>query len=64
MKASELSNKNIDELNSELLSLLKAQFNLRMQIAKQQNNDTSQLGKIRRDIARVKTIMQQKASLV
>lgn len=60
MKASELRSKTTEELNVELLSLLKAQFNLRMQIAKQQNNNTSQLGKLRRDIARVKTVLHQK----
>ena len=60
MKASELRTKSADELNKELLDLLKAQFGLRMQIATQQLNNTSQLKKVRRDIARVKTVMNQK----
>ena len=44
----------------ELNELLKAQFSLRMQIATQQLTNTSQLKKVRRDIARVKTVMNQK----
>ncbi len=60
MKASELRAKSVDELKSELLSLLKAQFGLRMQIATQQLGNTSQLKKVRRDIARVKTVMNSK----
>ena len=44
----------------ELSELLKAQFGLRMQIATQQLNNTAQLKKVRRDIARVKTVMNQK----
>ena len=50
----------MDELNKELLDLLKAQFGLRMQIATQQLSNTSQLKKVRRDIARVKTVMNLK----
>ncbi|MCL2830824.1 MAG: 50S ribosomal protein L29 [Betaproteobacteria bacterium] len=61
MKAKELSTKNLEELNKELLALLKAQFSLRMQVATQQLSNTSQLGKVRRDIARVRTVMRQKA---
>jgi len=57
MKASELRGKPVDELQQELNSLLKAQFNLRMQKATQQLTNTSQLGKVRRDIARVRTLM-------
>ena len=56
MKASELRSKNVDELNKELLDLLKAQFGLRMQIATQQLSNNSQIGKVRRDIARVRTL--------
>jgi large subunit ribosomal protein L29 len=47
-------------LHQELLSLNKAQFGLRMQIATQQLSNTSQLRKVRRDIARVKTVMTEK----
>jgi len=60
MKASDLKTKDMTELNKELLDLLKAQFSLRMQIATQQLNNTSQLGKVRRDIARVRTILREK----
>ncbi|HZH56962.1 50S ribosomal protein L29 [Yanghanlia caeni] len=61
MKASELRSKDATELAKELESLLKAQFNLRMQRATQQLSNTSQLGKVRRDIARVRTVMAEKA---
>ena len=61
MKAGELKTKSPDELRHELASLLKAQFGLRMQKATQQLTNTSQLGKVRRDIARVRTMLAQKA---
>jgi large subunit ribosomal protein L29 len=61
MKASELKGKSADELNAELIELLKAQFSLRMQHATQQLANTSQLGKVRRDIARVRTTLRAKA---
>ncbi len=61
MKASELRTKSVDELNKELLDLLKAQFNLRMQLATQQLSNTSQMSKVRRDIARVRTLLREKA---
>lgn len=61
MKASELRAKSDGELNQELLELLKAQFSLRMQLATQQLSNTSQLGKVRRDIARVRTVLREKA---
>jgi large subunit ribosomal protein L29 len=61
MKASELRAKSPADLNKELGELLKAQFSLRMQLATQQLNNNSQLGKVRRDIARVKTILREKA---
>ena len=61
MKASELRTKSVDELNKELLDLLKAQFGLRMQIATQQLSNTSQMSKVRRDIARVRTLIRGKA---
>ncbi|MDB5856299.1 MAG: rpmC [Herminiimonas sp.] len=60
MKASELAGKDKAALTKELNDLLKAQFGLRMQIATQQLNNTSQLKKVRRDIARVKTVVNQK----
>jgi large subunit ribosomal protein L29 len=60
MKASELRGKSVDELKQELQSLLKAQFSLRMQKATQQLANTSQIGKTRRDISRVRTLLTQK----
>jgi large subunit ribosomal protein L29 len=61
MKASELRTKNEAELQKELLDLRKAQFGLRMQIATQQLTNTSQVGKVRKDVARIKTIQREKA---
>lgn len=61
MKASELRAKSVDELNKELLDLLKAQFGLRMKLATQQQTNHSQIGKVRRDIARVRTLLREKA---
>ena len=60
MKASELRGKDQPALQKELNDLLKAQFGLRMQTATQQLSNTSQLKKVRRDIARVKTVMNTK----
>jgi large subunit ribosomal protein L29 len=60
MKASELRGKDEAALSKELNELLKAQFSLRMQLATQQLSNTSQLKKVRRDIARVKTVLNQK----
>lgn len=60
MKASELRGKDQDALQKELSELLKAQFSLRMQVATQQLTNTAQLKKVRRDIARVKTVMNSK----
>jgi len=62
MKVSELKAKSPQELQQELNSLLKAQFGLRMQKATQQLTNTSQLKKVRRDIARVRTVLAEKAS--
>lgn len=61
MKASELRTKQPAELQQELMELLKAQFGLRMQMATQQLPNNSQLGKVRRDIARVRTLLGEKA---
>ncbi len=60
MKATELRGKDQEALQKELSELLKAQFGLRMQIATQQLGNTAQLKKVRRDIARAKTVMNQK----
>ncbi len=62
MKASELRNKDQAALQQELNDLLKAQFGLRMQKATQQLTNTSQMKKVRRDIARVKTVMNAKGN--
>ena len=62
MKAAELKTRSATELQQELLSLTKAQFGLRMQAATQQMTNTSELRKVRRDIARVKTVMTQKGA--
>jgi len=62
MKPSELRGKSGDELQKELEGLLRAQFGLRMQLATQQLSNTSQLKKVRRDIARVRTVMKEKAA--
>ena len=62
MKASELRAKDDEALNKELGELLKANFSLRMQLATQQLTNTSQLRKTRRDIARVRTVLNEKAA--
>jgi large subunit ribosomal protein L29 len=62
VKATELREKNGAELQKELEGLLRAQFGLRMQLATQQLSNTSQMKKVKRDIARVRTIMREKAS--
>ncbi len=62
MKASELRAKDTEALNKELGELLRAHFSLRMQHATQQLSNNSQLGKTKRDIARVKTVIRQKAA--
>ena len=61
MKASELRTKSTADLNKELNELLKAQFSLRMRLATQQLNNTSEIRKVRRDIARVRTLIGEKA---
>jgi large subunit ribosomal protein L29 len=60
MKPAELRTKDVDALNKELTELLRAHFGLRMQLATQQLANNSQLGKVRRDIARVKTVLREK----
>jgi large subunit ribosomal protein L29 len=62
MTPSEIRSKSNDELQKELEGLLRARFGLRMQLATQQLGNSSQLKKVRRDIARVKTIMKEKAA--
>ena len=61
MKASELRDKSSDELNKELMDLLREQFNLRMQKGSDQGVRPHQFKEVRRNIARVKTILNEKA---
>ncbi|MDO5687393.1 MAG: 50S ribosomal protein L29 [Neisseria sp.] len=60
MKAKDLRAKSTEELNAELLSLGKARFGLRMQAATGQLGKPSELKKVRRDMARIKTILSEK----
>ena len=62
MKATELRAKDTEALNKELTELLRAHFSLRMQHATQQLTNISQLRKTRRDIARVRTVINEKAA--
>ena len=61
MKAEELRKKSAEDLDKELVELRKAQFNARMQVSTQQSNKTDQLGKLKKDIARVKNIISENA---
>ena len=61
MKASELRSKSVEELNEELLGLRKEAFSLRMQHSTGQLSGGAQIKAVRRDIARVKTIMAERA---
>lgn len=61
MKATDLRQKSVEELNAELLNLLREQFNLRMQQSTGQLEKTDQLKTVRRSIARVKTLLTEKA---
>ena len=62
MKAQDLRDKSVDELGEELLRLRKEEFSLRMQFASGQLGQTHLMGETRRDIARVKTVMKEKAN--
>lgn len=62
MKSTELAAKTEQELRTELVALLKAQFSLRMQRATQQLTKNSEIKKVRRDIARIRTILGQKVA--
>ncbi len=61
-RTGELKAKSAADLHNELLSLSKAQFGLRMQVATQQMTNTSEMRKVRRDIARVKTVLTEKGA--
>ncbi len=60
MKASELREKSVDELNAELGVQLERQFKLRMQLATSQLGQTHQIKDARKDIARIETILNEK----
>lgn len=60
MKANELRQRSAENLQKELMSLLREQFNLRMQRGTGQLSKPSQMKAVRRDIARVKTVMGEK----
>ena len=62
METKDLRGKTAEELNEELLKLRREQFNLRMQHGTQQLTNTAQLGHVRRDIARVRTLLRQRTS--
>ncbi len=61
MKASELREKSVEELNGELISQLESQFKLRMQSSTGQLGQSHLLKQVRRDIARIKTVLNEKA---
>ena len=63
MRASELRQKSATELREERLELLREQFNLRMQRATGQLGKPHQFKQVRRDIARINTILQEKETL-
>ncbi len=62
MKASDLRTKSDDELKGELLGLRKEAFNLRFQAASGQLENTARKRHVRRDIARIKTILRQRTA--
>ena len=62
MKANELREKSVEQLNEVLVDLLKQQFGLRMQHATGQLGKTSEIKQVRRDIARVKTVIAEKGN--
>jgi large subunit ribosomal protein L29 len=61
MKPSELRSKSVEELQKELLELRRAQFGLRMQLATQSLTKNSEIARVKREIARVHTVLTEKA---
>ena len=59
-KPADLRSKTADELNDQLLTLKKQQFNLRFRRASGQLENTARVGQVRRDIARIKTILGER----
>ncbi|MDO5620699.1 MAG: 50S ribosomal protein L29 [Paracoccus sp. (in: a-proteobacteria)] len=62
MKAQELKDKSVDQLKDQLVALKKEAFNLRFQQATNQLESTARMRAVRRDVARVKTVLNQKAA--
>lgn len=62
MKAAEVRDMTVDQLKDKLIQLKKEQFNLRFQKASGQLERTARIGEVRRDIARVKTIIREKSA--
>ena len=62
MKASDVRSKTADELKDQLVDLKKEQFNLRFQRATQQLEKPARVKEVRRDIARIKTVLGQKSA--
>ena len=60
-KTKELRSKSVEELGKELLELRRAQFGLRMQLATQSLTKNSEIERVRRDIARVHTLLKEKS---
>jgi large subunit ribosomal protein L29 len=61
MNTKEMRAKSPEELNKELLELRRAQFSMRMQVATQQMSKTTELGRVKREVAQIKTILTEKA---
>ncbi len=61
MNLKDMLTKSPDELNKELLDLRRAQFSMRMQVATQQLTKTSEMQRVKREVAQIKTILTQKA---
>ena len=61
MKASELRSKSVEDLQKELIELRKAQFGLRMQLATQSLTKNSEIQRVKREIARVHTVLTEKS---
>ena len=61
MNTKEMRAKPPEDLNKEILALRKSQFSLRMQVATQQLTKTTELGRVKREIAQIKTILTEKA---
>jgi large subunit ribosomal protein L29 len=61
MNTKEMRAKSPEDLNKELLELRRAQFSMRMQVATQQLTKTTELGRVKREIAQIKTILTEKS---